>query len=969
MNQEELLRLLSESKDTDTFLLGAGCSVQSGCPSGNQLINEFKKRIYCTDKKEALDVFEPFDDFAQAKLNSYFKNESPKNPYSFYFSKCFPDLDSRIHFVSERFHRAKPSFGYRCFSSYCVSKNIRAIYTTNFDRLLEKSFSQFYPDLTVTKCSEALTPNPASAPSIYLFELHGDYQYDQIRNTESELQELGNDLAKRALNFLTSRLYVIGYAGADNTILSLLTKAFNENNFFSVIWCLLDGEKLPGTLIKLSNQYPERFKTAVIRGFDQLFSDYAKINSLVPFEEPQPSEKSTLEFLPNDHREIFSCETTLHKLVELPTIWCCRFPYYARKSDFAAVPILYCITDGKLYFAGNDQEISKIKEKPWAGEIQQIQLSHELLSSGPIKNLLYQIIAKGNDGLQPAETKPFLYKKDAPQLSPGVCEGISYRLVEISNDFYLSLRFNPFALEEKPSENETRTILAVSSRYRNKDRCSKTASIIETFFGSGPTITFTCGNAKLSFSKTPSTFGEPVPNHDNFPAKASSIFQEPLMKASGEETGPNQISLIRRNGPIKGAHDEEEIAIGVICPSESYPKFSSYLKQLVEGCSRGNSDDLFGIFPGFQALFKKKIRLIWSDSTKYSFRSSQLVKKGCVESANKIKSCCEKMFLDFRIQLAIICFPNSYQELRSNEEGFDFHDYLKLICCNGYKTQIVDEKSVDSADNPNKKIFNLATAIYTKTISIPWKPAEFDEATAFVGIGFGQTKDGPVVACSQMFDGAGQGLQLLLKKASIDEKKNPYLSKDEAYELGVDLLNLYFSLSRPYRLQKVVIHKTTPFKEPEIEGFSRAFASVDNLQLYWIKDHPAFNAFRLRDSFLPDNYPIIRGTVLKTGTNEFALWTDGSIPGLIKQNLTYSQCLRSIPKPISVINFLGKASIDEAATDILKLSKMNINSGDDVFNRLPVTILFASVAADIVKQTKFNDLPMLNKGVDFSYIM
>ena len=35
-------------RDNISFLLGAGCSIQSGCMGANKLVNEFKRRIFCS---------------------------------------------------------------------------------------------------------------------------------------------------------------------------------------------------------------------------------------------------------------------------------------------------------------------------------------------------------------------------------------------------------------------------------------------------------------------------------------------------------------------------------------------------------------------------------------------------------------------------------------------------------------------------------------------------------------------------------------------------------------------------------------------------------------------------------------------------------------------------------------------------------------------------------------------------------
>ena len=50
-NQNTLIQLLNVNKGEDlVFLIGAGCSISSGCMASNKLVYEFKKRIYCAEK-------------------------------------------------------------------------------------------------------------------------------------------------------------------------------------------------------------------------------------------------------------------------------------------------------------------------------------------------------------------------------------------------------------------------------------------------------------------------------------------------------------------------------------------------------------------------------------------------------------------------------------------------------------------------------------------------------------------------------------------------------------------------------------------------------------------------------------------------------------------------------------------------------------------------------------------------------
>lgn len=111
-------------------------------------------------------------------------------------------------------------------------------------------------------------------------------------------------------------------------------------------------------------------------------------------------------------------------------------------------------------------------------------------------------------------------------------------------------------------------------------------------------------------------------------------------------------------------------------------------------------------------------------------------------------------------------------------------------------------------------------------------------------------------------------------------------------------------------------------------------------------------------------YPVKRGTVLPLDTETFLLFTQGDVPGvnLRDRRYHYYQEKRSIPYPLLIQRYLGVAPIETVAEDILKLTKMNWNNLQ-LYNRLPVTIIFAHRIAQIVKHVEnYSNIPS-----DFRY--
>ena len=64
MNEESLINSLDISNGDDVaFLLGAGCSILSGCMPSSKLVFEFKKRLYCIKNGIRLGENDFIDDF------------------------------------------------------------------------------------------------------------------------------------------------------------------------------------------------------------------------------------------------------------------------------------------------------------------------------------------------------------------------------------------------------------------------------------------------------------------------------------------------------------------------------------------------------------------------------------------------------------------------------------------------------------------------------------------------------------------------------------------------------------------------------------------------------------------------------------------------------------------------------------------------------------------------------------------
>jgi hypothetical protein len=279
------------------------------------------------------------------------------------------------------------------------------------------------------------------------------------------------------------------------------------------------------------------------------------------------------------------------------------------------------------------------------------------------------------------------------------------------------------------------------------------------FFGNQFVLTY------LSYSVRFDSIPVSLSQIDNQRISTCSLLGEPLMAIKNKQSH-NQIGLMYECGPDVPLYSPKEIKVGVLCPMEDREKLGRFLEKLINGVPvvQGKLDNLVSNYQGFSSLTKINMKITGDREYQPSLSSlTSLAQDQLIEFIiSWIKRIEEKTHPD----LYLIFFPIELEKFR-NVDGVDFHDRLKFRCLSSYKTQLIDEKkSFKENSDICKTLFNLAVAIYTKTIGMPWKPVEYNPNKFFLGMAFGQSKNGINLSCSQLFDGAGRGMKLLVSPVS-----------------------------------------------------------------------------------------------------------------------------------------------------------------------------------------------------------
>jgi hypothetical protein len=256
------------------------------------------------------------------------------------------------------------------------------------------------------------------------------------------------------------------------------------------------------------------------------------------------------------------------------------------------------------------------------------------------------------------------------------------------------------------------------------------------------------------------------------------------------------------------------------------------------------------------------------------------------------------------------------------------------------------EEGRKGQQDPATRAWNLSVALFYKAGGIPWRVQTDIEQTCFVGVAFHHlrtTKRSLMYSSlAQAFSSEGDGFALRGDSVPYDpEQRTVHLDQTQTEVLLGRVLASYRDRMGREPL-RVVVHKSSAFDAAEVEGASRALASIPSWQLVALRS----SEFRLVRQGI---YPPHRGSLCRLGDASF-LFTTGYSP----QRQTYKGA--HIPVPLELVS--DQTEADEAtAREVLALTKMNWNSADD-HGRHPITLAFAQKVGAIMGEIPQNKTPL-----------
>ena len=282
---DHLLHLIvNRSFDVPNFalLLGSGASVTSKVRTAEAMIEEWRRLRYQREGSEE-------------KYRLWIKNQSwyqHEDEYSILFESIYDQPSQRRVVIEECIKNAHPSWGYVYLANLLDSSFFDVVFTTNFDDLLNEACYLYSDGLRpiVGAHDTSIREIRVTSRRPKIVKLHGDFMYDNIKNTIAELETLESNTVRKFKQFAQEYgLVVIGYSGRDRSVMDTIDILLRdeENYRQGVYWCIRRGAEISNRLELLLRR--DGVYLVEIDGFDEFMADLHKSAQLAlpkPIAEP-----------------------------------------------------------------------------------------------------------------------------------------------------------------------------------------------------------------------------------------------------------------------------------------------------------------------------------------------------------------------------------------------------------------------------------------------------------------------------------------------------------------------------------------------------------------------------------------------------------------------------------------------------------------------------------------------------------
>lgn len=802
----QFIRAVGVNKNSPhSFFIGAGASISSGVKSAYDCIWEWKRQIFISSNPGLEKLFpDGSSHAAQSKIQiwldaqgRYPKRDAP-GEYSFYANEAFPIPSTRKSFFQSISKDAKPSAGYHLLCLLARDRVIRKIWTTNFDHLVAKASASYnLTPIEIGLDSTHRVDRVSTEGELLINALHGDYRYDQLKNTEAELQSQDSTLKRKFIeDTASSHVIVVGFSGSDESIMEAFRQAYSISGQGRLYWCGY-GEKPSQSVVALLEAAKVASREAYYvptNGFDDLMMRLAKFclaGDSYTEAEPHFKRVDSLknEFTPF-HLTINRIDSVIKSNLLPLTIPSELFQFnsdIARKEG-AWSKIRELTADGKVVAAPLKQKVMAIGtmndiSNAFKDRIESpltrvpIDQSELKIEDGAIKHIVTGAltVALADKLNLPCDRrrriwadKPIQEKKLGGVVHK-VFQAILLDIVKDDNGLFLLLkptieiiREDSEPIDREVKQNISKDILdkmyngqfnTAFEHWRGLIFDEQGAVTLEFPKGSGSGFNFTIQETPLYAKIQKSSGSASLPDVPKYYRFSGKQFDEPNLLFSSLD-GKNEIA---DSHPLRGLVQNKpydfslttsglskQTMLGVICPSSHSQKFSKFLNLQHGKVAVSNQKENYALdFPGYSAAYGIVLNIPsvtdarWQD---VQVNSTLSVQKNALFIAEQIKNGINRITANSDVNLIVICIPSEwegYREYQDDQEVFDLHDHVKAFAIQkGITTQFIEEDTVDNYSQANRIHWWLSLSFYTKTMRTPWVLQDLDKGTAFAGIGY-----------------------------------------------------------------------------------------------------------------------------------------------------------------------------------------------------------------------------------------
>ncbi|MCA8162066.1 argonaute/piwi family protein [Burkholderia cepacia] len=464
-------------------------------------------------------------------------------------------------------------------------------------------------------------------------------------------------------------------------------------------------------------------------------------------------------------------------------------------------------------------------------------------------------------------------------------------------------------------------------------------------------------------------------------APSFSLLDEPALTFNSEDTDldENPLRGLLRFGAYNGKTFQgytPELRVATIAPASGWPMLRDLVNTIRSGHEASDRRNYVPSFPGFENLFRvplvagpKDVHIKWPDDLMALARTGaphERLFSAMSEAMARLDA------LHDQFDVVLVHLPDAWVTAFT-ANGFDAHDALKALGARyAIPTQVINDR-VFTFRLKASLAWRLAIALFTKAGGIPWKLAPMagvPEDTAYIGLAYalrGDPKSAQfVTCCSQVFDADGGGMQFVAFEAKEqvadprEARRNPFLSRSDMRAVMARSLSLYLGRNGGRLPRRLVVHKTTSFKDEELQGVFDGLSTVPEVECIEIGSSATWRGVWLKQGkkggpkSVPDRAPVPRGTVLTRTDRSALLWASGNAPSAALSGALFFQGSKSIPRPLNIIRHAGSGPLEVAALETLALTKMDWNN-DALYDPVPVTIRYSQRLARTIANVP--DLP------------